>query len=141
MNSLVITAPIVAGKLDTWNRFVSTMLKERRQEYETAIIEGGVNRLRVWHQHGPDGSDIAVVLYAKVRAREVPAPHRDLDRRLFHLVPRGPRAVPRHGPLRPAPAAAQAGHRRVACPRGLSAIAADDGTAPASCVVVGHPAA
>ena len=57
MNSLLITAPILAGKLDTWNRFISTLLKDRRQDYETAIVEGGVKRLRVWHQRGPEGTD------------------------------------------------------------------------------------
>ena len=74
MNSLLITAPILAGKLDTWNRFASAMLKDRRQDYETAIVEGGVTRLRVWHQHGPDGADLAVILY------EGPAPENFLHR-------------------------------------------------------------
>ena len=74
MSSLVITAPIVAGKLDTWNSFISAMLKERRHDYETAIVEGGITRLRVWHQHGPDGLDMAVVLY------EGPAPEKFLQR-------------------------------------------------------------
>ena len=49
------------------------MLKERRHDYETAIVEGGITRLRVWHQHGPDGSDMAVVLY------EGPAPEKFLQ--------------------------------------------------------------
>jgi hypothetical protein len=74
MKSLVITAPILPGQLDTWNRFISVMLKDRRQEYETAIVEGGVTRLRVWHQHGPDKADLAVVLY------EGPAPEKFLQR-------------------------------------------------------------
>lgn len=74
MKSLVITAPILPGKLDTWNRFVSTMLKERRQEYETAIVEGGLKRLRVWHQQAPGATDMAVVLY------EGPAPEKFLQR-------------------------------------------------------------
>jgi hypothetical protein len=74
MSSLVITAPILAGKLDTWNRFMSVMLKGRRREYETAILEGGLDRIRVWHQHGPDGADVAVVLY------EGPAPEKFLQR-------------------------------------------------------------
>jgi len=74
MNSLIITAPILAGKLDTWNRLVSMTLKERRREYEAAILEGGVKRLRVWHQHGTDGSDLAIVLY------EGPAPEKFLQR-------------------------------------------------------------
>ena len=63
MKSLVVTAPILPGKLDTWNRFVSVTLKDRRQEYETAIVDSGLTRIRVWHQHGPDGADLAVVLY------------------------------------------------------------------------------
>ena len=74
MNSLLITAPILAGKLETWKRFAATMLKDRRREYETAILEGGVSRLRVWHQHGPSGADLAVVLY------EGPAPEKFLQR-------------------------------------------------------------
>jgi hypothetical protein len=74
MKSLVINAPILPGKLDTWNRFIATMLKDRRQAYEAAILEGGVKRLRVWHQHGPDGVDVAVVLY------EGPAPEKFLQR-------------------------------------------------------------
>jgi hypothetical protein len=74
MNSLLITAPILAGKLDTWNRFINTMLKDRRHDYETAIVEGGVKRLRVWHQQGPAGADLAVVLY------EGPAPEKFLQR-------------------------------------------------------------
>jgi hypothetical protein len=74
MKSLVITAPILAGKLDTWNRFIASTLKERRQEYDRAIVEGGVTRLRVWHQHGPGDADLAVVLY------EGPAPEKFLAR-------------------------------------------------------------
>ena len=41
-NSLLITAPILAGKLDCWNRFISSTLNDRRQDYETSIVEGGV---------------------------------------------------------------------------------------------------
>jgi hypothetical protein len=74
MNSLLITAPILAGKLETWSRFISTMLKDRRQDYETAIVEGGVKRLRLWHQQGPTGADLAVILY------EGPAPEKFLQR-------------------------------------------------------------
>jgi hypothetical protein len=74
MSSLVITAPILAGKLDTWNRFVSATVKDRRREYETAILEGGLDRIRVWHQHGADGADLAIVLY------EGPAPEKFLHR-------------------------------------------------------------
>jgi hypothetical protein len=74
MKSLVLTAPILPGKLDTWKRFASAMLKERRREYEAAIVEGGLKRLRVWHQHAPDGSDLAIVLY------EGPAPEKFLGR-------------------------------------------------------------
>jgi len=36
--------------------------------------QGGLSRLRVWHQRGPDGSDLAVVLY------EGHAPERFLQR-------------------------------------------------------------
>ena len=74
MKSLIITAPILPGKLDTWKRFASVMLKERRDDYERAIVEGGVTRLRVWHQHGADGADLAIVLY------EGPAPEKFLHR-------------------------------------------------------------
>jgi hypothetical protein len=74
MNSIVITAPILPGKLDTWNRFIAVTLGERRQEYEKAIVEGGLTRLRVWHQHGPNAADLAVVLY------EGPAPEKFLHR-------------------------------------------------------------
>jgi hypothetical protein len=74
MNSLIVAVPILAGKLDTWNRMVAMTLKERRREYEDAVVEGGVSRLRVWHQPGPDGSDLAIVLF------EGPAPEKFLQR-------------------------------------------------------------
>jgi hypothetical protein len=63
MKSLLITAPILPGKLDAWRRCVSELVGPRRGEYHEAIREGGLARLRVWHQHAPDGSDLAVVLY------------------------------------------------------------------------------
>jgi hypothetical protein len=63
MKSLLITAPILPGKLEVWRRCVQEILGPRRAEYHTAIREGGLRRLRVWHQHGSDGSDLAVVLY------------------------------------------------------------------------------
>ena len=63
MKSLLITAPILPGKLEAWRRCVEAVLGPRREDYHTAIAEGGVTRLRAWHQHSPDGSDLAVVLY------------------------------------------------------------------------------
>jgi len=74
MKSLLITAPILPGKLEVWRRCVGEVLGARRADYQTAIREGGLTRLRVWHQHGPDGSDLAVVLY------EGPAPEKFLER-------------------------------------------------------------
>lgn len=74
MTSLLITAPILPGKLEVWRRCVREVLGARRDDYHTAIREGGVTRLRVWHQRGPDGSDLAVVLY------EGPAPEKFLAR-------------------------------------------------------------
>jgi hypothetical protein len=74
MKSLLITAPILPGKFEVWRNCVKEVLGARRADYQTAIREGGVTRLRVWHQHGPDGSDLAVVLY------EGPAPEKFLGR-------------------------------------------------------------
>ena len=72
MKSLLITAPILPGKLEVWRNCVNEVLGARRADYQTAIREGGLTRLRVWHQHGPDGTDLAVVLY------EGPAPEKFL---------------------------------------------------------------
>jgi hypothetical protein len=47
-------------------------LVERRRAYESALVEGGLTRLRVWHTRGCDGSDSAIVLY------DGPAPERFL---------------------------------------------------------------
>lgn len=74
MNSLIVTAPILAGKLETWNRTVAMTLKERRQEYEDASVKGGVTRLRVWHQQGADGSGKGV-------GARAPSPRRAGDHR------------------------------------------------------------
>jgi hypothetical protein len=74
MKSLLITAPILPGKLEVWRGCVREVLGARRAEYQTAIREGGLTRLRVWHQQGPDGADLAVVLY------EGPAPEKFLAR-------------------------------------------------------------
>ena len=62
------------GKLDAWRRFVAAVLGERREAYETAIREGGLTRLRVWHHRGPAGADTAVVQY------DGSAPERFLER-------------------------------------------------------------
>lgn len=74
MKSLLITAPILPGKLESWRRCVSELLGARRNDYREAIRQGGLTRLRVWHQRGPDASDLAVVLY------EGDAPERFLQR-------------------------------------------------------------
>jgi len=74
MPSMLITAPILPGKLDAWRRFAAEALGPRRAAYEVAVREGGLTRLRVWHQRGPDGSDTAVVMY------DGPAPERFLQR-------------------------------------------------------------
>ena len=74
MKSLLITVPILPGKVDLWRRLVSASVGERRDAYRRAIREGGLTRLRVWHEHGPDGSDLAVVLY------EGATPERFLER-------------------------------------------------------------
>ena len=74
MRSLLVTAPIVPGKLDAWRRFAAAVLGERRTAYEAALREGGLTRLRVWHHRGPGGADTAVVQY------DGPAPERFLER-------------------------------------------------------------
>ena len=74
MKSMLVTAPIVPGKLDHWRRFGDACLVERRRAYERALVEGGLTRLRVWHARGWDGSDSAVVLY------DGPTPERFLPR-------------------------------------------------------------
>ena len=73
MKSLLVTAPIVPGKLEAWRRFVAAVLGERRTAYEAAIREGGLTRLRVWLHRGPEG-DAAVVQY------DGAAPERFLER-------------------------------------------------------------
>lgn len=74
MESLVLTAPIVPGKLDAWRGMVRELLETRRDDYDRAIRDGGLERLRVWHERLPDGNDRAVVLY------EGPAPWKFLQR-------------------------------------------------------------
>jgi hypothetical protein len=74
MKSLLVTAPIVPGKLDAWRRFAGAVLGERREAYEAAIRKGGLTRLRVWHHRDPGGADLAVVQY------DGPAPERFLER-------------------------------------------------------------
>lgn len=63
MDSLLITAPILPGKLDTWQRFVGALLGARQGAYRAAIRETGLTRLRVWHAPGSDGSHSAAVLF------------------------------------------------------------------------------
>jgi hypothetical protein len=72
MKSLLITAPI--QNLGAWQSCIRELLGARREEYHDAIRRGGLTRLRVWHQKGADGSDLAVVLY------EGGAPERFLER-------------------------------------------------------------
>ena len=109
MKSLLITVPILPGKVDLWRRLVSASVGERREAYRRAIREGGLTRLRVWHEHGPDGSDVAVVLY------EGATPERFLERiatgrRVLGVVPE--RARGGSWARRFATAAAAAGARR-----------------------------
>ena len=63
MQSMLITAPIPTDKLTTWQRFITDLLESRRAGYEEAIAAGTLSRLRVWHQKGPGGSQMAVVLF------------------------------------------------------------------------------
>ena len=56
-------SPILPGKLDVWRGFVSTLLGERHDTYRAAIRDAGLERLRVWHQRLPDGTDATVVLF------------------------------------------------------------------------------
>jgi hypothetical protein len=74
MNSMLINVPILPGKLDAWNRVVAALTGERREAYRAAIRDSGLERLRVWHNAGPDGSNTACVLF------EGPAPERFLGR-------------------------------------------------------------
>jgi hypothetical protein len=74
MNSLLVNAPILPGKLDSWNRFVAALTGERHEAYRVAIRDVGLERLRVWRNQGPDGSNMACVLF------EGPAPERFLAR-------------------------------------------------------------
>lgn len=63
MQSLLITAPILPGKLPTWERFVHALVDGRRREYELAMRAAGVSRLRVWRHRGPDATEVALVLF------------------------------------------------------------------------------
>lgn len=74
MPSMLITAPILPGRLDTWRHCCEAIVGEHKEAYHHAIREGGLTRLRVWHHHAPDGTDHAVVLY------EGPAPEKFLGR-------------------------------------------------------------
>jgi hypothetical protein len=74
MPSLLLNAPILPGKLDSWKRFVAGLLGDRHDAYRAAIRGAGLERLRVWHQPGPDGSNMACALF------EGPAPERFLAR-------------------------------------------------------------
>jgi hypothetical protein len=74
MDSLLITAPILSGKLDTWRRFVAALLGERRSAYRAVMRDTGLTRLRVWHAREPDGSHSAKVLF------EGPTPGQFLQR-------------------------------------------------------------
>lgn len=72
MNTMLMTAPILPGKLDAWRRFVAALRGERHDAYRAAIRDAGLERLRVWLQGAPDGSVAAVILF------EGPAPERFL---------------------------------------------------------------
>jgi hypothetical protein len=72
MPSLLLNAPILPGKLESWKRFASALIGERHDDYRAAIRGAGLDRLRVWHQKGPDGSNMACVLF------EGPQPERFL---------------------------------------------------------------
>jgi hypothetical protein len=63
MRSLLLNAPILPGKLDSWKRWVAGLLGERHDAYRAAIRDAGLVRLRVWHQKAPDGSNTACVLF------------------------------------------------------------------------------
>lgn len=72
MRSLLLNAPILPGKLDSWKRFVAGLIGERHDAYRAAIRDAGLERLRVWHRKGPDGLNMACVLF------EGPEPERFL---------------------------------------------------------------
>ena len=73
MTAMLMTAPILTGKVDAWRRFVGALLGERHDVYRAAIRAAGLDRLRVWLQNGPDGAAAATILF------EGPAPERFLQ--------------------------------------------------------------
>lgn len=63
MNTVVLAAPILPGKMDGWKEF-SRNLHEgaRHSDFVAFIKKSGLSRVRCWLQEGPEGA-LALILY------------------------------------------------------------------------------
>ena len=63
MNTLVLAAPILPGKLEEWKEFSRDLHEGPRHSDFAAFIEkSGLSRVRCWLQEGPEGA-VAIMLY------------------------------------------------------------------------------
>ena len=55
MASMAFAAPILPGKMEVWQQFVSECRGPRHADYVASIERRGIALERVFHQHTPDG--------------------------------------------------------------------------------------
>jgi hypothetical protein len=56
MAEIAFAVPVLPGKEELDRQTLDEMAEARRDEYETALREAGINRQAVWHQQTPDGT-------------------------------------------------------------------------------------
>ena len=61
MTEIVFATPVVRGKEETDRETRAEMAGARREEYEAALRDAGIERQAVWHQQMPDGGTLAIV--------------------------------------------------------------------------------
>lgn len=64
MTGLVLTLPIVAGKVEAWRRFCQEMSGSRRQLYEASRLRLGITREKLALAESPYGSTSVTTLEA-----------------------------------------------------------------------------
>ena len=60
MPQIAIAVPILPGKLDQFRKSVDDM---NGPEFTGFLNRNGLNSVNVFHQHNPDGSDLAIVVH------------------------------------------------------------------------------
>lgn len=63
-------APILEGKMETWKKFGGELAGARKAEYEKSRARMGVEVEKVFHQQGPKGESMAVVVWKGKNLKE-----------------------------------------------------------------------